>query len=115
MKKNYGDILNFEEIDSFELPDFTITFLGETKVENAHYVNKYFVYYDYEIKNAKDSIIVSWTPGTGLVSPGNFEFGGKKWVLDVQSGKGIEILPFEKFKNYTVELPVNRSYNVRSL
>lgn len=110
MKKNYGDILNFKEADSFELPDFTITFLGETKVENAHYVNKYFVYNDYEIKGGAESIIVSWTPGTGFVSPGNFEFVGKKWVLDVQPGKGIAVLPFEQFEGYTVALPVNRSY-----
>jgi len=110
MKKNYGNILNFQEADSFELSDFTISFLGETKVEKDNYVNKYFVYYDYEIKNGADSIIVSWTPGTGFVSPGNFEFGGKKWVLDIQPGQGISILPFEQFEEFTVGLPVYRSY-----
>lgn len=110
MEKNYGDILNFKEADSFELPDFIIIFLGETKVEKDNYVNKYFVYYDYEIKNGADSIVVSWSPGTGFVSPGNFEFGGKKWVLDNQSSDGIKILPFEQFEGHTVELPTNRSY-----
>ena len=47
MRKDYGDMLNFEESDSFDLPDFSITFLGETKVKKEDYVNEFFVYYDY--------------------------------------------------------------------
>ena len=43
MQKNYNDTLNFEESDSFELPDFSITFLGETKVEKEKYVNEFFI------------------------------------------------------------------------
>lgn len=110
MNKNYGEILNFQESKSIDLPDFTITFLGETKREKEGFVNGFFVYFDYEIKKGADSMIVSWTPGTGFVSPGNFDFGGQKWVLDIQPGNGIAVLPFDQFEGHSVALPVNKLY-----
>lgn len=90
MKKNYNDSLHFEESPAFELPDFSIRLLGETKIENEKYVEGFFIYYDYKISSETSSVIVSWTSGTGFTSPGSFEFEGKKWVLDVKSKK---ILP----------------------
>jgi hypothetical protein len=113
MKKKYGEILDFQQSNSFELPDFSITFLGETKVKDElheHLVIKYRIYFDYEMKSKNRKIIVSWSPGLGFIVPGNFEFGGKKWVLDNQVKTGIVIYPFDQFHEFTVTLPVNKAY-----
>ena len=110
MQKQYGDFLDFKESASFELPDFTITFLGQSAVEKPQYAGRVFTYFDYELKSADQTLIVSWSGGTGFVSPGNFEFLGKKWVLDNQTAGKIAIVPFEEYKDHSVELPVNKAY-----
>ncbi|MBU1118865.1 hypothetical protein KKH43_03220 [Patescibacteria group bacterium] len=96
MQKNYSERLDFQESDSFNLPDFTITYLGRYKVTRGPQIP--FVYADYELKAEDEKMIISYTSGAGIIGPDYFELGGKKWILDPLMFKGaMTIYPFDQY------------------
>ena len=76
---NYGDKFIFSINVPLIFPDFTIEYLGERKVDVPQYVNKFFTYKDYKVTNGGVEKLLSWTNGTGELSPLEFEFNGNKY------------------------------------
>ena len=62
-------------------PNFTLTFIGEREEAIPRFVGGMFIYYDYEISDGFEKKTLSWTMGTGLIMPMQFEFKEKYYVL----------------------------------
>lgn len=87
---NYGDEVVLEKNKSVTFPDFTVEYLGEKDIEVLQYIDKYFTYKFYKIKSDGLETVLSWTSGTGSLSPLKFVVLGKKysfqpWGVDYQN------------------------------
>jgi len=116
MQKNYGEELDFQKSDSYDLPDFTITYLGRYKVTRGPQIP--FTYADYEIKSEDETKTISYTSGAGIIGPDYFEFGGKKWIFDPLKFKGAKtIYPFDEYDGQPKpgRSKVNREYTKNAI
>lgn len=83
---NYGEITSYKKDQPVLFPDFTLTYTGERK-ETSTFPNgkKFtFTFYDFKIKSNDEEKTISWTSGTGVIEPLDFEFAGKKFTLELR-------------------------------
>jgi len=66
-----------------EFPDFTIKYVGERSKSVPVYPRP-FIYYDFKVSKGKTEKMVSWTTGTGLIGPRDFEIDGKHYRLELR-------------------------------
>lgn len=98
MEYEYGEKIGLLENKRIHLPDFSITFMGERQITSATY-SPGFLFFDYEIQKGKIRKVISWSSGTGDISPTLFEIDNKKFVLEM----GIsDIIKFLKRGEYIV-------------
>ena len=45
---------------------------------------KWFIYYDLKSSKGKDEKVISWTTGTGVIDPTDFEIDGKRYRLELR-------------------------------
>jgi hypothetical protein len=43
-----------------------------------------FLYYDFKVSKGKAEKVVSWTTGTGVIDPTDFEIDGKRYLLELR-------------------------------
>jgi len=43
-----------------------------------------FLYYDFKVSKGKTEKVVSWTTGTGVIDPTDFEIDGKRYQLELR-------------------------------
>ena len=63
--------------------DLTIDYVGERRKSVPVYPRG-FLYYDFKISKGKAEKLVSWTTGTGLIGPMDFEIDGKHYQLELR-------------------------------
>lgn len=84
---DYGEVVKFETNKPINYPDFEITYIGERK-QTSTFPNGNsftFTYYDFKLKKGAEEKTISWTSGTGIIEPANFEFNGMKFQLELRS------------------------------
>ena len=62
--------------EKIEFPDFTIEYVGERRKSLPVYPRG-FLYYDFKVSKANTEKMVSWTTGTGVIDPLDFDIRGK--------------------------------------
>lgn len=84
-KSEYNTIVSFSKSQKIQFPDFTLEFTGERNEKkefpNGNSFN--FRFYDFKISSPSDTKAVSWSGGTGDIAPSQFEFGGRKFELEM--------------------------------
>ena len=63
-------------------PDFTLKYVGQHRTQTPSYPRG-FLYYDFQVKHGEQEQIVSWTSGTGVIGPVDFEFDGAPYTLEL--------------------------------
>jgi hypothetical protein len=82
-KASYGTRVKYRVGKKIEFPDFTIDYMGERRKSVPVYPRR-FIYYDFKAIKGKAEKMVSWTTGTGLIGPMDFEIGGKHYQLELR-------------------------------
>jgi hypothetical protein len=71
-----------------EFPDFTVEYLGERRKILPVYPRG-FLYYDFKFSQGKTEKVISWTTGTGIIDPTDFEFDGKRYHLELRRSEKL--------------------------
>lgn len=66
-----------------EFPDFTIEYVGERRKSVPVYPRP-FIYHDFKVSKGKVEKVISWTTGTALIGPIEFEIGSKHFQLELR-------------------------------
>ena len=82
MQYQYGEKIKFLDKKQIRLPDFSITFQDERRAKSPVYPRG-FLFYDFDLTKGKTHKVISWTSGTGDISPVAFEFEEKKFILEM--------------------------------
>ena len=80
---SYGTRVKYMTGKRIDFPDFTIEYVGERRKTLPVYPRG-FLYYDFKLRNGSTEKMVSWTSGTGLIGPMQFEIGGKHYQLELR-------------------------------
>jgi hypothetical protein len=87
-KVSYGTRVKYRVGQKIEFPDFTVEYLGERRKSVPVYPRP-FIYYDFKISRGKTENMVSWTTGTGVIDPTDFEFDGKRYHLELRRSEKL--------------------------
>src|SRR5258708_949806 len=71
-KAAYGTRVTYKAGQKIEFPDFTVEYLGERRKTLPVYPRG-FLYYDFKITRRKTEKVISWTTGTGIIDPTDFD------------------------------------------
>jgi hypothetical protein len=82
-KASYGTRVKYRTGEKIEFPNFTVESIGERRKTLPVYPRG-FLYYDFEVSKEKTEKIVSWTTGTGVIDPLDFDIGGKHYQLELR-------------------------------
>ena len=77
----YGKRVNYDIGKQIQYRDFTIHFLGIRHETPDVFPIGWDVF---DVSNSGDSILVSWSAGTGLIGPETFMLDGKSYVLELK-------------------------------
>jgi hypothetical protein len=87
-KAAYGMRVKYKAGQKIDFPDFTVEYLGERRKTLPVYPRG-FLYYDFKITRGKADKVVSWTTGTGIIDPTDFEFDGKRYHLELRRSEKL--------------------------
>jgi hypothetical protein len=82
-KASYGTRVKYRAGQKIEFPDFAIEYVGERRQSVSVYPRG-FLYYDFKVSKGKTEKMVSWTTGTGVIDPSDFEIDGKHYQLELR-------------------------------
>jgi hypothetical protein len=82
-KASYGTRVKYRTVEKIEFPDFTIGYVGERR-ESVPVYPRGFLYYDFKISKGKTEKVISWTTGTGVIDPTDFDIDGKHYQLELR-------------------------------
>jgi hypothetical protein len=82
-KASYGTRVKYRAGQKIEFPAFTVEYVGERR-ESVSVYPRGFLYYDFKVNNGKTEKMVSWTTGTGVIDPTDFEIDGKHYQLELR-------------------------------
>ncbi len=82
-KPRTGARVKYRLGQKIEFPDFAIEYVGERQKSVPVYPRG-FLYYDFKVSNGTAEKMVSWTTGTGVIDPTDFEIGGKHYQLELR-------------------------------
>jgi signal peptidase I len=82
-KASYGTRVKYRAGEKIEFPDFTVVYVGERRKTVPVYPRG-FLYYDFKVSTGKAEKVVSWTTGTGVIDPTDFEIDGKHYQLELR-------------------------------
>jgi hypothetical protein len=85
---SYGTRVKYRAREKIDFPDFTIDYMGERRKILPVYPRG-FLYYDFKITRGKTEKVVSWTTGTGIIDPTDFEFDGKRYHLELRRSEKL--------------------------
>jgi hypothetical protein len=71
-----------------EFRAFTVEYLGERRKSTPVYPRG-FLYYDFKVSRGKTEKVISWTTGTGIIDPTDFEFDGKRYHLELRRSEKL--------------------------
>ena len=87
-KASYGTRVRYRPEEKIEFPDFTVEYVGERRKTMPVYPRG-FLYYDFKVSKGKVEKMVSWTTGTGIIDPTDFEFDGKPYHLELRRSEKL--------------------------
>ena len=82
-KVSYGTRVKYRAGQKIEFPDFAIEYVGERQKSVPVYPRP-FIYYDFKVSKGKTEKMISWTTGTGVIDPTDFEIAGKHYQLELR-------------------------------
>jgi hypothetical protein len=82
-KASYGTRVKYRSGQKIEFPDFAIEYVGERRKSISVYPRG-FLYYDFKVSKGTAEKMVSWTTGTGVIDPTDFEIDGKHYQLELR-------------------------------
>ena len=82
-KASYGTRVKYRAGEKIEFPDFTVAYVGERRKTVPVYPRG-FLYYDFKVSKGKAEKVVSWTTGTGIIDPTDFEIDGRHYQLELR-------------------------------
>ena len=82
-KASYGTRVKYRTGQKIEFPDFTVEYVGERRKTVPVYPRG-FLYYDFKVSRGKAEKVISWTTGTGVIDPTDFEIDGKRYQLELR-------------------------------
>ena len=82
-KVSYGTRVKYRAGQKIEFPDFTIQYVGERQKSVPVYPRP-FLYYDFKVSKGRTEKMISWTTGTGVIDPTDFEIAGKHYQLELR-------------------------------
>jgi hypothetical protein len=85
---SYGTRVEYKAGQKIEFPDFTVEYVGERRKSLPVYPRG-FLYYDFKISRGKAEKMISWTTGTGIIDPTDFEFDGKRYHLELRRSEKL--------------------------
>ena len=85
---SYGIRVKYRASQKIDFPDFTVEYMGERRKTLPVYPRG-FLYYDFKIARGKIEKVVSWTTGTGIIDPTDFEFDGKRYHLELRRSEKL--------------------------
>jgi hypothetical protein len=88
MKASYGTRVKYRSGEKIEFPDFTVEYVGERRKTVPVYPRG-FLYYDFKVSKGKTEKVISWTTGTGIIDPTDFEFDGKPYHLELRRSEKL--------------------------
>jgi hypothetical protein len=87
-KASYGTRVKYRPGEKIEFPDFTVEYVGERRKAVSVYPRG-FLYYDFKVSKGKTEKMISWTTGTGIIDPTDFEFDGKSYHLELRRSEKL--------------------------
>jgi len=87
-KASYGTRVKYRVGKKIEFPDFTVEYVGERRQSTPAYPRG-FLYYDFKVSRGKSEKVISWTTGTGIIDPTDFEFDGKRYHLELRRSEKL--------------------------
>ncbi|MGB9476520.1 MAG: hypothetical protein WCE87_15755 [Candidatus Udaeobacter sp.] len=87
-KAAYGTPVKYQLGKKIEFPDFTVEYLGERRKSSSVYPRG-FLYYDFKVTKETSEKVISWTTGTGIIDPTDFEFEGKRYHLELRRSEKL--------------------------
>jgi hypothetical protein len=87
-KASYGTRVKYRPSEKIEFPDFTVEYVGERR-KTAPVYPRGFLYYDFKVSEGKSEKMISWTTGTGIIDPTDFEFDGKSYHLELRRSEKL--------------------------
>jgi len=85
---SYGTRVKYTAGQKIEFPDFTVEYLGERRKSLPVYPRG-FLYYDFKLSKGKTEKVISWTTGTGIIDPTDFDFDGKQYHLELRRSEKL--------------------------
>lgn len=80
----YATKVKYTPNQNLVFPDFTLRYIGESKIVPPQYPRG-FIYYNFVVIDSEASQKVSWTSGTGDIGPEPFSVAGKNFALELRS------------------------------
>ena len=85
---SYGTRVKYWIGQKIEFPDFTVEYLSERRKSLPVYPRG-FLYYDFKVSRGKTEKMTSWTTGTGIIDPTDFDFDGKQYHLELRRSEKL--------------------------
>ena len=85
---SYGTRVKYRAGKKIEFPDFKVEYVGERRQSTPAYPRG-FLYYDFKVSRGKSEKVISWTTGTGIIDPTDFEFDGKRYHLELRRSEKL--------------------------
>jgi len=85
---SYRTRVKYRASQKIDFPDFTVEYVGERRKSLPVYPRG-FIYCDFKVSKEKTEKIVSWTTGTGIIDPTDFEFDGKRYHLELRRSERL--------------------------
>ena len=78
----YGAKVVFRANSPIRFRHFALTFVGERHVAFPEYPRG-FDYHDFRLTSGPETLIVSWSAGTGEIAPALFTVAGQRFMLEL--------------------------------
>ena len=85
---SYGTHVKYRASQKIDFPDFTVEYVDKRRKSLPVYPRG-FIYCDFKVSKEKTEKIVSWTTGTGIIDPTDFEFDGKRYHLELRRSERL--------------------------
>lgn len=89
---NYDTVVSYSKGKQIKFPDFTLEYQGERK-EKKEFPNGNsftFTFYDFKLTNSNANKTISWSSGTGVIDPIEFEFDGKNYQIEMRYSEKLK-------------------------
>jgi len=79
----YGAKIQYAQGEPLNFPDVTLEFIGITETPSSDLYPRSMYDYEFNVFDGNQSLIISWSAGTGDIGPTVFELDGKSYALEL--------------------------------